>query len=174
CRACRSWARRGGSFLGSLGGLLGGLLGCAPFDELRERIGFESAGLQVGGQAVTAALASVARLLVAAEGARRVEAVEGVRPDDTGAKLVGDGEDLASLVAPDAGRQPVRSVVGLGDRLGRGAEGQHREHRPEDLFTGDAVARRHIGEDGRREPETLVWNGTVRRPALGSLLFTDV
>src|SRR5690606_39597046 len=78
CRACTSSVRRGGSFLGSLGGLLGGFLGCAPFDELRERAGLnQRRRLEVGGETVTAALASVARLLVAAEGARRVVPVEG-------------------------------------------------------------------------------------------------
>src|SRR5690554_1327630 len=172
CRACTSWARKGGSFLGSLGGLLCGLLRGAPFDKLRERP--KSAGLQIGSEAVTAALAAVARLLVATEGARRVEPVEGVRPDHAGTKLVCDREDLAPLVAPDAGRQSVRGVVGLGNRLGRGTECQHGEHWPEHLFAGDAMAGRHIGEDGRCEPEALIGNGAVRRPALGSFFFTDI
>ena len=66
-----------------------------------------AAGVEVGGEPVPAALAAVARLLVAAEGAGRVEPVEGVRPDDARAQLVGDGEDAAALVGPDAGRESV-------------------------------------------------------------------
>ena len=132
------------------------------------------AGLQVRGEALAAALAAVAGLLVAAERRRRVEAVEGVRPDHAGAQLVGDGEDLRPLVAPDARRQAVRRVVRLGDRLGRRAEGQHRQHRPEDLLARDPRRGRHVVEDRRREPEAVLGDDARRRPALGTLGLADV
>jgi hypothetical protein len=54
------------------------------------------------------------------------------------------------------GRQPVRRVVGLLDRLRRRAERQHRQHRAEDLLAGDAVRLGHAGEHGGREPVAAV------------------
>src|SRR5919112_269532 len=62
---------------------------------------------------VPAALAAVAGLLVAAEGRRRVELVEGVGPDDAGAELVRDLEDPRALLRPDAGGETEGRVVGL-------------------------------------------------------------
>src|SRR3954467_6951505 len=73
-------------------------------------------------QAVPAALTAVTGFLVAAERRRGVELVERVGPDHAGPQPVGDGQDPRTLVGPDAGRQPVRRVVGLFDRLGGGAE----------------------------------------------------
>src|SRR4029453_7133530 len=90
-------------------------------------------------QAVPAALTAVTGFLVPAERRGRVELVERVGPHHTGAQLVGHGQDLRALVAPDTGRQPVRRVVRLLDRLGRGPERQHRQHRAEDLLAGDPV-----------------------------------
>ena len=66
---------------------------------------------------------------------------------------------------PDPRGQAVRRVVGLLHRLGRGAEGEHRQHRPEDLLAGDAVRLGDAGEDGRREPEAAVGQLARRRPA---------
>src|SRR5690606_13754414 len=139
----------------------------------RRNGGIPSRGLEVCGEAVAATLAAVAGLLVAAEGARGVEAVEGVRPDDARAQLVGNGEDAAALLAPDAGGEAVGRVVGLRDRLRGRAEGQHREDRAEDLVAGDAVALRDAREDGRREPESLLRQLARGRPALGTLLLAD-
>src|SRR3954452_2874611 len=95
--------------------------------------------LEVAGQPVAAALAAVAGLLVAAEGRRRVELVERVRPDHPGAELVGDREDARALLRPDAGREPEGGVVGLRDGLVRGTEGEHGQDRAEDLLACDAV-----------------------------------
>src|SRR6478735_7663421 len=95
--------------------------------------------IQVRLQPVAAALAAVAGLLVAAERRRGVEPVERVGPDDAGLELVGHPEDARALVGPDTRGQAVRRVVGLGDRLLRRAEGQHRQDRSEDLLGGDAV-----------------------------------
>src|SRR5690606_18795486 len=89
--------------------------------------------IEVRLQAVATALAAVARLLVPAERRGRVELVERVGPDDTRPELVRHGEDPRALLRPDARRQAVRRVVRLGDGLVRGAEGEHRQHRAEDL-----------------------------------------
>src|SRR5581483_828825 len=78
-------------------------------------------------EAVQAALAAEARLLVAPEGARGIEAVVRVRPHDAGAQPVGHPEDARALLGPDAGGEPVRGVVRLLDGLLRGAERQHAE-----------------------------------------------
>ncbi len=78
-------------------------------------------------------------------------------------------EDPGALLGPDPGRQPVRRVVRLLDRLGRGAEGQHRQHRPEDLLAGDPVRLGDPGEDRRGEPEAAFGQLARRRPALRAL-----
>src|SRR5207253_8458803 len=91
---------------------------------------------------VEAALAAEARLLVAAERRRRVEAVVRVRPHDAGAQLLRHPQDPRALLGPDAGGQAVRRVVRPLDRLVRRAERQHRQHRAEDLLLRDPVALR--------------------------------
>src|SRR5262245_12273971 len=110
---------------------------------MRSTRGQGAAEAQVGAQALAATLAAEARLLVAAERRRRVEAVERVVPDDAGTQALGEPQDARALVGPDAGRQAVARVVGLLDRLLGRAEGQHRQHRAEDLLARDAVAQRH-------------------------------
>src|SRR5688572_28502155 len=112
--------------------------------------------LEVRLEAVLAALSAVARLLVAAERRRRVEAVVRVRPDDSRALLLRHPEDARALLRPDAGAEAVRSVVRLLDCLLRRAEGEHGQHRPEDLLLRDPVALRDVREDGRDEPVALL------------------
>src|SRR5690606_19631584 len=130
--------------------------------------------LQVCGQAMSAALTAVSGFLVAAERAGRIEADERVRPDDAGAQLVRYREDARALGRADTGGQTVRRVVRLRDRLRRGAEGQHGQHGAEDLVTRDAMGCFDAGEDRRSEPEALVGNDAVRRPALCTLGLADV
>src|SRR5581483_5133654 len=62
---------------------------------------------------VQAAFAAEARLLVAAERARRVEAVERVRPHHARAQAFGYPEDPRPFLRPDSGGEPVRRVVRL-------------------------------------------------------------
>src|SRR3954468_19449704 len=126
--------------------------------------------LQVRLEPVQAAFAAEARLLVAAERRRRIEAVERVRPHDAGAHALRHPEDAGALLRPDPGAQPVRRVVRLLDRLVGRAERQHREHRPEDLLLRDAVALRDVREDRRREPVTLLRQSARRLVDLGALL----
>src|SRR4051794_7240998 len=114
--------------------------------------GLASVEGEIGLEAVAAAFAAEAGFLVAAERGRGIEAVERVRPDDPGAEAFGHPEDARALLRPDAGAEAVRRVVRLLDRLLGRAEGQDREHRPEDLLLRDAVALRNVREDGRREP----------------------
>src|SRR3954470_12977194 len=97
-------------------------------------------------QAVAAALAAVARLLVTAEGAGGVELVERVGPHHACAQLVRDPEDPGALVGPHPGGQAERRVVGLLDGLGRGAEGENGQHRTEDLLACYPVRLRDTGE----------------------------
>ena len=90
-------------------------------------------------QSLHPALATESALFEPAEGARRVEFIKGVRPDDAGLKLRGNFENLASLVGPDSGAESVAGVVGLLHRFGRRAESHDTEDRAEDLFPGDAM-----------------------------------
>src|SRR3954451_896743 len=74
---------------------------------------------QVGLEAVQAALAAEAGLLVATEGARRVGAGERVRPDAAGAEALRHPEDPRALLGPHTGAEAVRRVVCLLDRFVR-------------------------------------------------------
>src|SRR5829696_5158973 len=103
--------------------------------------------LHVGVQPVHAALAPESRLLVPAERRGRIEAVERVGPHDAGLHLPDHPQDPAALLGPHAGRESIRGVVGLLDGLVGGAERQHRQHGPEDLLPGDAVALGDVREE---------------------------
>ena len=115
-------------------------------------------------QALPAALAPEPRLADAAERAGRVEAVEGVGPDDAGPQALGDPEDPRALLGPDAGRQAVAGGVGLGDaprprcgRSARPAPGPKTSSRAIALGAADAA------DDRRREEEAAL--GQRARPA---------
>src|SRR4030095_14024844 len=124
----------------------------------------------VRAQTVHAALAAEAGLLVAAERRRGVELVERVRPDDAGAHLRGDLEDLGSLVGPDTGGEAVRNVVRLLDGLLGRAARHHRENRPEDLLARDPMGLRDAGEE-RRGKEVPLRRDRARRLVDLSALF---
>src|SRR3954453_1927740 len=113
-------------------------------------------------QPVASALAAEAGFLVAAERRRRVEPVEGVRPDDARAQTLGHPENARALLRPDSGAQAVRRVVRLLDRLLGSAERQHRENRAEDLFLRDAIALRDVREHRRHEPVALLGQSARR------------
>ena len=85
-------------------------------------------------QPLQSALAPEAAFLVAAERARRIELVVGVRPDNAGAQLVDHLENLAALVRPHARAQAVGDVVRALERLLRRAECHHAQHRPENFL----------------------------------------
>src|SRR5213076_2277017 len=127
---------------------------------------------KVGLQSLPAALPAVARFLVPAERRGGIELVERVRPDHAGAQLVGDGEDAGTLLRPDPGGQPVGRVVRLLHRLGRGAEGEYRQDRAEDLLAGDPVRLRDAGENRGHEPESAVRYLARCGPRLGALRLT--
>src|SRR4051794_19048665 len=121
--------------------------------------------------AVQAALATEAGFLVPAERARRVEAVERVRPDDAGAQPLCHPEDARALLRPHARAQPVRRVVRLLHRLVGGTEREDAEHGAEDLLLRDAVALRDVREDRRREPVALLGEAARRLVDLGPLFL---
>ena len=54
------------------------------------------------------------------------------------------------------------------------AEGQHRQHRPEDLLPGDPHRLRHLGENRWREEESAVRHRARRGPAGGALGLAGV
>ena len=131
------------------------LVGLADVEPARRQASAHRA--QVGRQAVAAALAAEARLLVAAERARRVEAVERVGPHHAGPQPLGHPQDAASPSRSTRRPTARRACCWPSPRASAGrAERQHRQHRAEDLLAGDAVGLRHAGEDRRREPEAAV------------------
>src|SRR6266540_7172172 len=140
----------------------------------RESDEYVSLELQVGLEPVPAALAAEPRLLVAAERRGGIEAVVGVGPDHARAQALRHPEDAGALVRPHARGQPVRRVVGLLDRLLRRPEREHREHRPEDLLLGDAIALGNLGEDRRGEPVALLGQPAGRLIDLCPLLLAGL
>src|SRR5690606_5368234 len=107
-------------------------------------------------EAEAAGFAAVAALLVAADRQFGGAVQYVVDPAAAGADAADGLEGLADVLAPDAGGEPVGGVVGDGDRLFRRLEGERRQHRPEDLFAGNAHPRRGAVEDGRGVVEALV------------------
>src|SRR5689334_23996816 len=85
--------------------------------------------IEVRSSDLAAAFPAVAGFLVAAERRGRVELVEGVRPHHAGPQPGGHVQDQRPLLGPDPGRQAIRRVVGLLQRLGGRTERQDREHR---------------------------------------------
>jgi len=80
-------------------------------------------------------LPSPARLLVAAEGQRRIEDVIAVDPDGARLQLPRQGMGLAEILGPNPGCQAVDRVVGgLDQVIIQFLEGNGRNHRPENLF----------------------------------------
>ena len=118
---------------------------------------------------MAAALAAEPGLAVAAERRRRVEPVERVRPDHPGPQPRRQPARQRPALGPDPGRQPVAGAARPFDRLGRGGERRHGQHRPRQLGAADAVRVRHVGEHRRREPEAVVGQQAGRRPAPRSL-----
>src|SRR5918996_688235 len=153
-RALRRYARSGGR-LAVAPGISGGSL----------------VELQVGPEAVEAALAAEAGLLVAAERGGGVEAGVRVRPDHARAQALRHREDARALLRPDAGREAVGRVVRLLDRLVGRAEGEHGEDGPEDLLLRDPVALCHVREHRRHEPPTLLGEPAGRLVDLRALLL---
>src|SRR5215208_5454475 len=117
------------------------------------------------------ALAAEAGLPVAAERRSRVEAVVGVRPDDTRAQPLRHPQDPRPLLRPHARREPVRGVVRLLDRLVWRAEREHRQDRAEDLLLCDPVALRDVREDGGHEPVAALGEAALRLEDLRALLL---
>src|SRR5687768_2335143 len=108
-------------------------------------------------ESLAPAFPAEARFLVAAERRRRIELVEGVRPDDAGLEQRAHLEDARALVGPDSSGEAVHRVVRLFDGFFEGAEGEHAQHRAKDFFARDTVALGDTGEYRRLEVEPLRW-----------------
>ena len=118
--------------------------------------------MQVSLQAVATALAAVPGLLVPAERAGWVELVN-VLAQTTPARSWSATQRIREpLSVQMPADRPNGVFVGLLDGLRGGAEGQHGQHRAEDLLAGDAVRLGDAGEDRRREPESPCWAGRRR------------
>src|SRR5262245_57171526 len=121
-------------------------------------------------EALAAAFAAEAALLVAAKGRRGVELVVSVGPDDAGLELDAHLEHAGALVGPDTGAEAVGRIVGLLDGLLDGAEGEDAQHGAEDLLACDAVAHAHAAEERGAEIETLGRQAAGRLEEFGTLL----
>src|SRR4051794_5466794 len=127
--------------------------------------------VQVRLETMQSSLASHSALLVATEGAGRVELVVGVRPDHASAEFIRDFEDLRTLVGPHAAAQSIRSIVRFLDGLGDRAESLHRDHRAEDFFLDDAMTLRAIQEQRRSAEVAGRRNLAVGAPHLGAFVL---
>src|SRR3954470_19326689 len=99
--------------------------------------------------AEVAELATDTRLLVATKGLRRRDHVVVVHPHGAGTHCRRDAVRAVEVLRPDAAAEPVDRVVRDLDRLVVGVEGDHAQHRPEDLLLRDL--HRVVGLEDRRE-----------------------
>src|SRR5271169_6487107 len=115
----------------------------------------EDHGLELGEllDADIADLATDAALLVATPGQPQRRAGPGVVDEDgAGAHGTHVALRLGRIARPDAGREAEDGVVGDADRLFFCVEGDHHEHRPEDLLLSYAHPVIDVDEDrGRKE-----------------------
>ncbi len=89
-------------------------------------------------------------LLEAAVGRLRGEGNVVVDPHRSELERARDPEGPADVLGPDRGRQPVENVVAQPDRLVLALEGQHHQHRAEDLLLHDLGPLVDVGDDRRR------------------------
>ena len=99
-------------------------------------------------QSLPSAFAAEAAFLVAAERRRRIELVEGVRPDDAGLELACSSSECASPCPSTRRRdRPYAVLFAFSTASSSGAESQHAQHRAEDFLPRDAMALRDARED---------------------------
>src|ERR1700677_5217334 len=101
---------------------------------------------------MAASLAAETGLTHPAEGTSGVELVIRIGPDHTGAQSLGNPERARTLFAPHSTGQAVVRIVGLRHGLFGRTKGQHRQHRPEDLFSCYAMRLADAGEHGGPKP----------------------
>src|ERR1039458_1325640 len=98
-------------------------------------------------QRLVAHFATPPRLLVAPEGKSGVEDVVTVDPYRSGPDLLGQGMGLRDVIGPDAGAEPVRTVVGHpGDVIEALERGRH-HHGTEYLLADDLHVGPGVGQD---------------------------
>src|SRR2546427_5376969 len=95
---------------------------------------FEPGWFQILKQALSATLAAIAALAIAAEPARGVEQVGAIDPNDASLELRCDLQCHVDALAPHASRQAVDGVVGKFYCLRRRAKGHCREDRAENCL----------------------------------------
>src|ERR1700722_10094571 len=97
-------------------------------------------------EAVLAALAAEARLLVTTEGRHGIEG-SSVDVHLTGAQLARDFDGLFVAAGPDTAGQSIRGIVGDRDGLFLRVVGDDREDGSEDLLLGDDHVVANVRED---------------------------
>ena len=116
-----------------------------------------------------ASLAAVAALARAAEAGGAIELLRAVDPPRPRVDLARDEVGLAHVPRPDRAGETVLGVDGERDRLIGGAEGHHRQHRPEHLLARDRVGRRDVQQERRADEEAGGRDRAVGLPDLGAV-----
>src|SRR5690606_37167174 len=114
-------------------------------------------------ETVTAVLAAVARLLVAAEGGVGVERAA-VHFDLAGTQAAGHGDGAVLVGGPDSAGESVHHPVGDAHGVVLVVVGEDRQHRPEDLLLGD----RHLWGDAGEHRRTDVVPGVETLGSAGA------
>ena len=120
---------------------------------------------QVLQHALASAFAAVSGFAIAAESACCVELVGTIHPHHARLHLRSQVQRDVDVLAPDARRQPVHSVVGQLCGLRRRAEGHRHQHRAKDLLLHHRRCRMHIGQQRRRIVATFLRQLIARLPA---------
>ena len=124
-------------------------------------------------EAVAAQLAADAALLVAAPRSLAVRRVVGVDPRDAGAQGLDHAHRARDVLGPHSSGEPVDGVVGDPDGLFLVVEGDHHEHRPEDLLLGDAHRVVDAHEDGGLVVEAAAAEPVAAGRQRGALVLAD-
>src|SRR2546423_3945221 len=124
-----------------------------PADGLAGEVNPDALALRVHLKGVLAHLASIAGLLVAAEGRGRVHHVVGVYPDDARLYLAREAVRARDVARPDASGESVGDFVGLTDEVALVLEGDDGDDGAEYLLLRDAHGVLHLAEDCRLEEE---------------------
>ena len=100
-----------------------------------------------------------------------IAVVDLVHPGHAAIDVLGGAVDLAHVVRPDRGTEPVTRVVRAPDRIVEVGVAEHRQHRPEHLFRYKPRVLARLGHHGGlEEPAALV----VSRPAADQHLAAAV
>src|SRR5689334_4712315 len=96
----------------------------------------EPARLEILVQAFASTFSPESTFFVAAESASGVKQVRTINPNDSGFQLRGDLQSYVDAFAPNAGREPIHSIVSKLHGFTRRSKSHRGQHRAENFLLG--------------------------------------